>query len=281
MNDENKFKVESDVNKMAKATLDFFNVCKNNKINPWLDYGGLLGMIRSKELIPWNNDLHMCCFYEKDINDKMIKIVSQLSSMGYLAYYYPTVGALNIKKHNQDIDITLNIVWKENNFAVRPHEEVTEFSKEKMSKNYKLKLANWLYWISRISCLYFLFNFKLLTRYPNYEKVRMILAKVFSILPLSLRKKIFIYCINKSEKLGAKYEKTAIPLEYYQEFIDIKFYEGQISVPKRNIELLEYLYGLDWETPKENWTFYMTKAKNVSQMQYIKEKWLYDELDLI
>lgn len=274
---QDNFKVRSNVDQMARATIEFFKICKKNNIEPWLDYGGLLGMIRSGELLPWNNDLHMCCFHEVNINNKMISIVKEMSKRGYLAYYYSTVGALNIKKPKENIDITLNIVWKENYSAIRPHEEITELS----NKNLNRLVANRIYWISRLTSLYFLFDFKIFFKVPNYEKMRMILAKLMNVLPLKLRQKIFITCINWSEKLGAKYEKTAIPLNLYEEFISIPFYGDKITVPKNNVKLLEYIYGLDWETPKEKWTFYMEKAKNVSQMEYISEKWPYHKLDLI
>ena len=189
--------------------------------------------------------------------------------------------SINIKKNNVDIDINLNIIWKENNFAVRPHEEVYKFSKKKMSENFKLKLSNYCYWISRITSVYFKFNFKSFYKSNFKEKTKMIISKAVIIIPLKIRKKIWLYFINLSKKLGAKYIQTAIPYEYFDEFIDIEFYDSKMSVPKRNNELLTYIYGKGWRTPKENWTFYKKENKNETNMQYINESFNYAKLDLI
>tara|TARA_B110000027_G_C16119977_1_gene302286 strand:+ start:3992 stop:4828 length:837 start_codon:yes stop_codon:yes gene_type:complete len=276
-----KFKKQSDVAQMAKAALDLLNTCKNNKLNIWLDWGGLLGMIRSEGLIPWNNDLELSCKYEKNINKKMIKVVDVLSSMGYLVFYYPTIGTMNIKKNNQDIDINLNIIWKENNFAVRPHEEVYKFSNKIKSENYKLKLSNYSYWISRISCVYFKFHFKSFIESKLKEKLKMIISKSINVIPIKFRKYIFLFFLNLSQKLGANYTKTAIPFQYFEEFIEIEFYGGMMPIPKRNIELLNYIYGKDWRIPAENWTFYKKGNENVSNMQFINDAFEYSKLDLI
>ena len=51
------------------------------------------------------------------------------------------------------------------------------------------------------------------------------------------------------------------PLEYLKEFKEIDFFNIKLRVPHRSEELLEYIYGQDWKTPKSNY-YYAEVHKN-------------------
>jgi len=274
MTSEN-FEIQSDVEALSKTIIDVINISRKNNLHIWLNYGALLGMIRENRLLPWNNDAHLNCKYEKDFEYKCIQIVNDLERIGYRAYYYPTNGSINIKKTKTGVDVNINCVWAENNKYVRPHEEAAQFKKKHV-------ISYILYWLSRSMSIYTSnINFKKLKTANTREKIKIMLIIKNMIITKKIRKFLYKQLLNLSKYGPVYYQKTAIPISFYKEFIDIDFYGSKISVPKKNKELLEYIYGNTWKTPINNWSFYDKKNKYTSNMKYIDESWDYKNVDFI
>ncbi|PSU85483.1 LicD family protein [Photobacterium kishitanii] len=69
--------------KLFLMLLDIDNVCKRNKIEYWLDAGTLLGAIRHKGFIPWDDDIDICM--TRDNFNKFLLIAnSELSKEHFL-----------------------------------------------------------------------------------------------------------------------------------------------------------------------------------------------------
>ena len=273
MNDVSKFSIQSDVNKMAKSIQDVINIGESNGLICWLNYGALLGMIRENRLLPWNNDAELCCWYEPGISQKFQIIVDELNSMGYACYFYSSIGALSVR--SEGVIVNVNCLWREGNNVVRPHENPAQ-------AGYAPLISRVFYWMGTF-----------LGAYPsgfikcNDQKIssniliKSVLVTLCRILPISIRKKLFILMIKISGWFGGKFKKSAIPAKYFNEFKKIKFYGGEVLVPKPSEELLECIYGKDWDVPKENWSFYDKKNKNNTGVVFLDEKWNYQNVDLL
>lgn len=272
MNDVDNFSIQSDVTKMAKAIKEVIEVCKSNGITCWLNYGALLGMIRDKKLLHWNNDAELCCWYEEGISQKIELIVNELNRAGYASYYYSSIGAISIK--NEGVIVNVNCLWKENENVIRPHETAAQ-------KGYASSLSRVFYWAGTLACSYP----SGLISYKNQKNkfksiIKSIVVSFFRIFPKIFRKKFFLLMIVISEFFGGKYMKTEMPFKYFKELRKIDFYGSEVFIPKSSEELLEYIYGNEWKIPKENWSFYNKENQKHTGISFKSEKWKYENMDL-
>ena len=56
-----------------------------------------------------------------------------------------------------------------------------------------------------------------------------------------------------------QFSKRAILFISFDSFIFIDFYGDKITIPEKNVELLEFIYGKDWKTPMDDWVFMTIK----------------------
>jgi hypothetical protein len=268
-----KFKTRSNVKKLASIIIEVIKISKKHGVNCWLNYGALLGVIREKRLLPWNNDAELSCWHQKGIEQKLILITDEMNQKGYPSLFYSSVGTISIK--DKGVVININLIWKEEDFGLRPHELPT-------TPNATPFLGRMFYWLAIFMCAYpsgFRWNlFKILSM---TELVKIMLISLFKVFTLSTRKRIFLNLLIISKIFGAKYQKTAIPYKLISDVVYCKFYGSKVLVPENPKKLIQFIYGKDWNVPKDKWSFYTEKNKKYSGIIFIDEMWEYSKMDIV
>lgn len=270
---EFNYEVRSDVVKLASAIIDVMKVSKTNDVQCWLNYGALLGVVRENRLLPWNNDAQLCCWYETNISYKFKRITKELNKMGYHAIYYSTIGAISIRQKGVAVHITC--YWQDGDYAVRPHESPSDFGFAPFSSII-------FYWLATLMGAYpgGLARFNRLPLSMN-ELVKIILVSIYRVIPNFLRKRLFLFFINCSKLFGGVFQKTAIPMKYFDSFILRDFYDHSVYIPNNSEQLLSYIYGKDWKVPKDNWSFYSDENKDETGIRFIDAMWEYKDMDIV
>lgn len=110
--------------------IDFDKICKQNNIHYWLDFGTLIGAIRHKGFIPWDDDIDLGIF-RKDY-EKVIDIVNNNTiNPCVIAEYDKEIPFIKIK-HKKCKDLFLDL------FPVDEYGEITS-RKEQEEKTKKIK----------------------------------------------------------------------------------------------------------------------------------------------
>jgi len=269
--DNNTFKVRSDVEKLAPAILEIMEVTRDNGVDCWLNYGALLGMVREKRLLPWNNDAELSCWNTYRINEKFISITDKLNELGYYAIYYSSIGSIGVK--SKGVVVNINIYWPEGSLAVRPHE---------LPSTTGSLLARIFYWLSIFMGSYpKKFDLSKRLHLPFSQLLKVFIISIFSIFTIDIRKIFIVYFINVSKKLGGIYQKTGIPAIYFKDFKMIKFYGSNAMVPKNSNDLLEFIYGKNWNIPMDNWSFYHDENKSKTGIKFLNQMWNYKKMDIV
>ena len=103
----------------------------------------------------------------------------------------------------------------------------------------------------------------------------MFIASIFSKFSFKTKFKIFKGLLTCSEYFGGSFEQTAIPARFFNQFKEYPFYDDKMIVPKKSEELLSFIYGNEWRTPMEKWSFYDTKNKKNTSIVFINRKFDY------
>ena len=94
------------------------DICKRNDLNYYLGYGSMLGAVRHKGYIPWDDDIDICLFRED--YDKLIKILKEQQEINWLdivdssvgEYYYPFAKATDNRTiAKMEDNITPHGIW--------------------------------------------------------------------------------------------------------------------------------------------------------------------------
>lgn len=237
--------------------LDFVDeFCKKHNIKYFLTGGTLIGAIRHKGYIPWDDDIDICMLrddYDRFIdvfhkeNSPVYKVLSHTIQKGYPYPYAKVSNDKTVLKEDAIISFEMGV-----NIDVFPLDTIpTELS---LQKNIYKKF-NLLYGILQLKRL-------------KYSSKRAFLKNVFitvSRLPLKLIPNSYI--IKKMHKNAIRYSYYESPLcgdvvwgygireitkkEYFKNFLLVDFEGKQYSVPIGFDSFLKGLYGDYMQLPPE------------------------------
>jgi phosphorylcholine metabolism protein LicD len=219
-----------DVLEQAKDVLDRY------RIQYWLDSGTLLGSFRDGKFIEWDNDIDLGSF-ETDLN-KMEFEFEDLKKKGFYIYIGNSVTLI---KKKVIISIYHYFLDEKSDNFIR---------KTIMSK--KNLLSKIIYRIYVVFYTSYFFKYKTDFHYTPYSNLTNNIIKCLGILPHVFLLKIAKMILFLSDKIGLC-KTWIIPSKFYNDLSTINFYDMDFKIPSSIEKYLEYRYGKDWKTPRENW----------------------------
>ena len=208
--------------------LETIDILNQNNVKYWICHGTLLGLIRDKQLIPWDHDIDIAVWSGTISREKIKKIM--LSNNFLLKDKYVEDASLTFEKEGgKKVDIN--------------------FYQMTTLKNNKRKIAYASYNVPKN---FFCRLIDALSNAKKYEGKFKYLINFFSIFEFFFKKLKNFLISKKNFYHLASYTQ---PLELLKEFKDIVFYDINLTVPKKSEEYLRYVYGENWKIPKRkfNW----------------------------
>ena len=232
MDNKNNSKSEID-----KNFLEIINLLNSNKIDYWLCHGTLLGIIRDKDLIPWDHDIDIAVWKEKGLKDKFKKLMKINNYELKKKYSIDDDLITFLKKGGREIDIN--------------------FYEKKILNNMEIAFVRWF-----IPKNFFMKLIEAISEAKIYSgKAKWIVNK------LSFCENFFNHLKKKLIINNQFYKQIGYtqPYKLLKKFKDINFKSIVVRVPYFSEEYLEYVYGDNWKQPvKEyNWVKDSPSTKNI------------------
>jgi phosphorylcholine metabolism protein LicD len=203
---------------------NIFDIATKHEINCFLDCGTLLGAIREKDFIKWDNDIDLGIIKKNYTHEQLLRFVKEIYKSGY-----------NVNYTSSGIYITLNEEFELNICLYN----LVEFY---YSTTYVINKENNLFKIfcfDLISGEYFFSNgYSFKFKIKNF----LILLKPFVIPILKILRYFGFLNVQK------EFKYVKIPKLFFCDFILISFHNSYYLIPKEFEKYLNHKYG-DWKTP--------------------------------
>lgn len=253
--------------------MNFAVFVKKNKIRYWLDSGTLLGAVRHKGFIPWDDDIDVGMLRED--YDKFAKVIEH--DLDENKYYYQ--NWLTDSKYGQPFAKLRkkNTVLIENNAANAMFESgiyidifaYDEYGNKLITQGFPIKIlrrmilckCSYKFWITNGT-----FNLKCYLIYIPIRFFALFFKNDF--LKKTYEKVARKYNDNKSEKVfengTTDYNKWAIPRECFETIVKLPFEGSEYDCPAGYDTYLKTVYGDYMKLP--------TKEKQINKHSFIHLK---------
>ena len=234
----------------------FDNLCQENDLEYYIAYGTLLGAVRHKGFIPWDDDVDMH-MKGKDY----LKLVEILKDNEDKTYFFQSLETeenyyLLWNKIRMNNTIFIEKGWEDNNIHqgisldIFPLIEYPENEKEKKKIDKIFKISKLL-----IDC-----NMKTNKNYKSYGLSGKILSKIFKLIPKNIRNKKILknikylcnyksnseYYFSTASGIDRKYSKSC-----FEKTIKIPFETEKFIAPNDYKKYLKEVYGDYMKLPDE------------------------------
>lgn len=224
-------------------------VFNDHNIDLWLDKGTLLGAVREGNMIEWDDDIDLSCWF--DDLEKVYRCCEILREKGYYVDYRVFENdcfelshiSINFdKKRSFPIDLRL-FKMKEDTIIKK------NINSPKRENTIQRLLRRFIKYI-----LYMLSKPEHIGDSPPIipDKVHTMLGKIIHSNSDSLLKpvrKIVCYISKKLYKQGA----WELPKKYFEDFSKIDFHGIKVKIPLNPEKICEIRYGEDWRIPDRTW----------------------------
>jgi len=219
----------------------FHEVCEmlqKQHINFWVCHGTLLGIVRERRLLPWDHDIDFAVWDNETSKEEIFNI---FSGNGYKEEkIFGDMDCLHFYGENKKIDVSFYKVESDLSsikWAIAPQSFISKI---------------YLY------CIQVIWegtdkNIVLSTNI--FKKIAQIILNKLSllfkfVLPSKIKKVLYSYAIKLMHYTGYSYPTDLMKLH------TIQYKNTQIQVPIDSEKHLEFTYGDDWKTPKENYIWH-------------------------
>ena len=245
-------------NDLFKKSVQILN---DNNINYWICHGTLLGIIRNKSLLTWDNDIDFAVWEDEYSKEDILKIFSinkgfrkEISLEEINSLHFETMGKrVDINFYTRDKDKAF-IKW-----AVLTDEYYNKFYLVKILYQFVIS---------------FLVNNVTIKKAVKSQKGKIFTTiKSLIIIPLAILRKM-LSTTTKKKLLEKSYKKYDIigysyPI-HLMKFKEIEFMGMDISIPEKPEDVLKFTYGEDWKIPKKNYVWFKEGRNLYRQRKNIK-----------
>lgn len=217
-----RFKYHCNKTQALSVLSTTIEVLNKHEVAYYLDFGTLIGAVREKGFIEWDDDIDISLLHEADYY-KMEEVVSDIRRKKFQVSRIPFRLSINNRKEKilKDASIELFV-------------EHIDFTSEHNTRVIKV------------------------THFNRFEKLFNRILKKFGFRRQGGKSLDIFFKYKKDKKLFWMAQNKVHHIEEMmldEELIEIYFYNLKCKIPKNYNAYLTSMYG-DWETPKKDWQYY-------------------------